>query len=148
MITDIEQGRNEIYVAVKNAWDGMTLDAAKNLDAVPKIIWPNVDSEQPTDVNLPWARVTILHGDREQVTLGATGTRVFRRSGMVIVQIFTPLRKGMVLSDHLSTVLEDAFDGVQTANGIWFRDVKTNEIGPEKWQQVNVIMEFQYDSLK
>jgi len=98
----------------------------------------------------PWSTTTLRHASGQQMTLGtATGTSRFAREGLLIVQIFTPAGKGLQEAYNLAKVVVDAYEGSTTPGGVWFRNVRLNEIGRDgRFFQMNVLVEFLYDELK
>lgn len=104
------------------------------------------DREETSD---PWATAAIRHADALQDTLGGVGNRSFRRVGVIIVQIFTPTGNGLQESYDLAKVVIDAFEGKASPGGVWFRNVRLNEIGHEgHFMQTNVLVDFRYDERK
>lgn len=142
--------RDEILAAFKAAWDGDPTSSSI------QVLYENVPGEPPTDVDAatgkvpPYVRVSARHFTGGQSTLaGATGTRTFRRDGAVTVQIFTPTGDGFTLSDSLVPIAKNAYEGAATASGVWFRNVRHNEVGTSgAWFQVNVIADFTYDEIR
>ena len=142
--------RDEIYGLFKTAWDG---DVASSSVLV---LYENVPGEPPDAVNTatgklpPYARVSVRHFTGGQSTLsGGLGRRTFSRNGAVTVQIFTPIGDGLALSDTLVPIARNAYEGVDTASGVWFRNVRHVEVGPTgAWYQVNVIADFTYDEIR
>lgn len=114
-----------------------------------KVIWPDVREEKPLGRE-PFARFTVQHANSRQATLtGTTGSRTWERNGLLTIQIFTPIGKGLQDSYTLAKVTSDAYEGVRTQSGVWFRDVGINEIGKDgEWQQVNVTAEFTYNEIR
>ena len=96
----------------------------------------------------PWARLSVRHARGQQETLpNPLGNRLFRRDGVIIIQIFTPLGNGLALSDQLAKLVMDAYESSSTS--VLFRNVQLNEIGPDgNWYQVNVVVEFEYSEAK
>jgi hypothetical protein len=111
-------------------------------------IYPNVAGDKPL-IAEPWARVNITHEDEAAGSLsGATGTQRWTRSGFLSVQVFTPTGEGLSNGHALTKIVQDAFEG-QTVDGIWFRNVRVNEIGPDgDYYQINVLIDFTYDEIK
>lgn len=109
------------------------------------------DVRQQRDSNeRPWSTTTLRHASGQQMTLGtATGTSRFARDGLLIVQIFTPAGKGLQDAYNLAKVVVDAYEGSTTPGGVWFRNVRLNEVGRDgRFFQMNVLVEFLYDELK
>ncbi len=142
-VADISQARDDILTFFKEAWD-----AGEDSEDL-LVIYDDVKKEVPKD-GAAWARVTVRHNSSVQSTLsGQTGKRRFEKNGTITVQIFTPYGKGLSLSDNLAIIAVDAFEGKATDSGIWFRNVRANEIGNDgPWFQTNVIAEFIYDQIK
>jgi hypothetical protein len=156
VVSDRAQARAEIYDLLNTAW---LADVASQ--DVP-LLWENKRppasvelSEAGEPVNAPsWARASIRHntdasGGQEASAGGdssGSGTRVYDREGVVIVQIFTTPGKGLHLADDLGTIAERAFQGKETVPGaVWFRNVRTFDVGRSgDWHQTNVVAEFSY----
>ena len=104
----------------------------------------------PPTGNTPWARVGLRHTRSEQATLAGTdGRRRFDRNGILTIQIFVPPGKGLAEASDLPKILQDAYEGVETTNGAWFRDVVVNEVGTDgDFYQTNVVALFEYDEIK
>jgi hypothetical protein len=67
----------------------------------------------------------------------------------VTVQVFVPNGQGVTLADRLCKIAAEAFEGRHTPGGVWFRNVRMREVGPDgPWVQHNVVAEFTYDELK
>lgn len=134
-----QQARDEMFDVLKAAWDTTTYD----------IFWEDVRKQRGKNEK-PWATVTLQHASGFQSTLsGAVGSRTFTRLGFITVQIFTPNGKGLQDAYDLAKVVSDAFEGTSTPGGVWFRNVRLNEVGRDgEFFQLNVIVEFRYDEVK
>jgi len=96
-----------------------------------------------------WARITVKHNISTQQSLGGPGGRIFNRKGIVLMEVYTPTGDGLTQARNLGTILANAFEGVSTPNGVWFRNTRLNEVEPEgAWSRVNVITEFEYDEVR
>lgn len=141
--------RDEILGLFNTAW--IALAPAVNGGLVPEIDWPGVDTGDYPPITKPRARIFIRHNGGGQRTFGETGNRRFQRTGFVTVQVFTPVtnRDGLTLLENLATIARDAYEGVGTASGIWFRNVRIQEAPTaDGANQANVIAEFEYQELK
>lgn len=145
----VGQAREEILSLFKAAWD-----AGDESDGV-LVLYDNDSRDPPaaqaTDLAAtPFARVSVRHSDGGQSSLAdESGIRRFARSGTIFVQVFTGRGIGLALSDALVATAIGAFEGERTAGGVWFRNVRAQEIGPDgAWHQVNVLAEFEYDELR
>jgi len=95
-----------------------------------------------------WIYATVQHYTGRQTTIG-NGLRRFERTGAFRAEIYTARGTGLSLSDAACKVVADAFEGQKSPSGIWFRNVRMDEIGPDGvWFRVDVIAEFRYDERK
>lgn len=102
-----------------------------------------VETTPPTST--PWARVTVRHTPGDHVL----GNTRFTRRGVVVTQLFTPLGDGLSQASDQAKIVVNGFGGEATPNGIWFRDVRLIDVGPEaSWRQENVLAFFAYDEIK
>lgn len=141
--------RDEILGLFNTKWTTDT--PALNGGAPIRVEWPGVDAGDPPPADKPYARITLRHTTSRQATFGPTGGRRFTRPGLITVQVFTPLSggQGLSLAEKCAIIARDAFEGRGTASGIWFRNARIQEIGPDgTWYQMNVLVEFVYDELR
>lgn len=97
----------------------------------------------------PFARIMVRHASGVQRTLGEVGHRMFNRSGVVVVTIYAPQEKGLSESIELAKVAVDAYEGKSSPNGVWFRNVRMNEVGRSgNFRLTNVLADFTYDETK
>lgn len=139
---------DEILGLFKVKWNTDT--AALNSGTPYPVEWPEVDQSAFPSVASPFARVRLRHLDAKQVTFGEVGNRRFESMGLVTIQVFVPLshKLGLSLVQNLAIIARNAYRGVGTASGIWFRNAKIIEVGPDRgWMQRNMVCEFQYDEL-
>lgn len=149
MSVTYSEGLNVARRLFWNAWRART--PGVNGGKVPEVRWPGVTKDTSPPTTEAWARFTIRHGRDGQRTLGSTGNRRFGRSGIITIQVFTPLVAGggLSLAENLAIIARDAYEGVGTPEGVWFRNVRITEVGDEgAWHQDNVIAEFEYDEIK
>ena len=139
------QAIDEMAAIFKTAWE---VTASQNGD---RIKWENVGTKSiPPDLNLPWARFVLRHATAFQATLSnAVGARRFRRLGILTVQLFQPIGKGLSGDVDLAKIVLDAYEGQTTTGGIIFREVVIQEVGPDgDFYQVNIVVSFEYDEVK
>ena len=84
----------------------------------------------------PWVRLTIEHGDGEQVSIGAA--RRWRQTGTVRVQVFAPVGEGggeaLAIADDVASV----FRGVSEP-GVRFAAPGLTRVGPgRRWYELQV----------
>jgi hypothetical protein len=146
---DITEARDGAMDILNTAWlaDAVTQDLV--------IGWEGVDQDRPQATQtgeagdmIAWGWANMRHVDGEAVTFGVAGRR-FRKSGVMTVQLFGPLTDGMTLLDSILTVVTEALEGTRETDGIWFDNVRVNEVGKDgPWFQSNVLADFQYDTLR
>jgi len=139
MSLTLAQARDEISNALK-----ATVDAYNASNPDVDIFWEDVEKAEKgaRDAHL---RAFIKFTDGDQMTLGSVGSRRFMRAGVVIVQVMTPFGDGFTLADTLGTVARNAFEGVSTPNGVWFRRTAVKSVGKTGgFQQTNVTANFEF----
>ena len=104
------------------------------------VAWPNAAFTPPDDE--PWVRLTIKGGDGRQVA--TTGRRI-RRSGVVIVQVFTPEGEGDAPARSIADEVAAIFEAM-TLDGVRFKAASNEVVGAhEGWFQINVEIPFSWD---
>ena len=136
-----EQARGETFEAFRDAWTGGGF-------ALSNVAWPDLEFTIPAG-NVPWARVSFDIVTSGQDGFGI-GTRKFRRSGLLAVQLFTPLGGGSTDAMNLAKIVTDAFEGQRTAGGVWFRSISgpTSVGASGGFNQTNLAVAFEYDEIK
>jgi hypothetical protein len=136
----VAEARDEILTLFKTAW-------GTNAPTVP-VFYDDLDETPPESG--AWVKVYVnLITARQASLAGSGGVRRWERFGQLYVQIFTESGLGLSLSDQLVTIVLNALEGATTPGGVWFRNVRPNEIGRDgKWWQVNVTADFVYDQIK
>ncbi len=133
-----KQANDEILSLLKVAWD----------TTGHKMFWEGVRDQRETNMS-SWAMVVVRHAAGQQDTLGGIGNRQFLRLGVVIVTINTLSTSGLSEGYNLAKVVADAYEGVSSPNGVWFRNVRINELGREgTFFQTNVLVDFEYYETK
>lgn len=139
MTATYEESYDDILTVFKTAWDTTGFTAQ----------YENLKFRKPTD-ETPWARVVIRHatGQQDSLSGGGSGT-LFNRTGVMIASIFVPAGEGLQRAMQLAKIVANAYEGTTTPRQVWFRNVRTNEVGPsDGWFQVNVLVDFTYDEVK
>lgn len=142
MSLTITAARDDMLKMVRDAHlSGSFLDA--------NLIYDDLIGSIP-ETELTWARATIRHAGGGQATLsGGLGRQRYTRTGILTIQLFSPSGEGLSSADISAKIFMDAFDGKSSANGVWFRKVRFNEIGPDgNFFNNNIIVEFEYDEIK
>jgi hypothetical protein len=133
-----KQAKDEMLDKFKAKWD---------LTGYP-VSYQDVRKQRPREDD-PWANVFINHASGGQRAFGGNNQRTFNRTGFITVQLFTPSGKGLQEAYDLAKVVSDAFEGIATPGGVWFRNVRLNEVGRDgEFFQLNVVVEFVYDEIK
>lgn len=145
-----ETARDEIQGLFKTAWDA---NAAAAAGEVPRVVWDGLDDKAQRDPQKPYAQVFVRHLNSPQRTLGRVGQRRFERQGLVWIQLRTPKAnsKGLSIASKLAIIARDAYEGVGTATGIWFRNTRIVEVGPEEsdpFYRIDILSEFNYQEMK
>jgi hypothetical protein len=110
--------------------------------------WDDVQKQRDQS-NDPWAVFVVKHATGSQKTLGGVGSRMFERTGIAIASIFTPTGNGLSDSYVLAKVVANAYEGKSSDNGVWFRNVRIQEIDSEgQFRQLNVLTDFEYTETK
>lgn len=140
-MTTMAQARDDMNGKLKAAVDAyLAANAGKTCD----LFYEDVEKAQ-SDGKGPHMRAFIKHNLGEHQTLGGVGHRRFSRAGIVMVQVMTPFGDGFTLDDTLATVARNAFEGVSTPNGVWFRRVAVKDIGKTGgYYQTNVTADFEF----
>lgn len=131
---------NEARAAIVNAfetgWASATL-----------VLHDNAPGEPP-DGTASWVRVSVRFYDGEQISLGPTGSRLFRRYGILTIQVFVIVGTSTYTIDGLVRTAKNIFEG-KTLSGVTFRNARQVTVGAdEKWWQENVVAEFWFDEIK
>jgi hypothetical protein len=138
---------DEMLAIFKAAWDAgatnPTLVSYPNVAPINGIVLPPATT-------LSWARVTIQHDEGNQQSLaGALGTQTWERGGILTVQIFVPMGEGLAEAHALAQIAVNAYEGVASAGGAWFRKVRVQETGSDgEFYAVNVLVDFTYTEVK
>lgn len=108
------------------------------------IAWPNVDFNQPATA---WVRFNIIYGDSQQTDFGGS-LHNERTSGVVIIQVFTPLNQGdaeaLGLADDVANIFRNWCGTNIRCRTPAIKDIGNDGFG---WYQVNVSIPFIYDEL-
>ncbi len=93
-----------------------------------------------------WARLSILPGTSVQGSLGQVDNRLYRNTGLVVIQVF--IKRGI-----WTKTAYDAADAIaaiyrgKTDNGIIYGAASVSAVGPSGgWFQVNVTVPYRWDS--
>ncbi len=131
-----KQATDEMLTMVKAAWD----------PTGHEMFYESVREQRETD-DTPWASTVIRHASGRQLTFGKPAQ--FERIGTIIVSVYAQVGKGLSDPYALAKILADAFEGQSSPSGVWFRNVRINEIGRDgQFTQVNMLTDFTYTEVK
>lgn len=109
------------------------------------------DNLKFTSPNPPekWVRVNVKFTEGNQSTLGGIDNRKFLRTGMVFIQVFTPINTSTDENDTLANNSLDLFDGVRLGQ-LWLYNgrIQTIGSGSGEFYQQNVIVEFTFEDIR
>lgn len=142
-VANRQEARNEMLALFKTAWD-----AGADTAGLP-VRYGDIDLDAAAPGSLGWARVILTHATGGQASLSnRSGVRTWDREGFITVQVFSLFGDGRVRNDSMVQTVIEGYEGATTDGGIWFRNVRSTEIGRSgDWYQTNVIVEFRYDEI-
>jgi len=97
---------------------------------------------------LPWVRMIIKQNEGRGQTIGGKGCRSFKRLGMILFQVFTPLYSGTYDGNDLCEKIIKIFEG-ENINNISYYNAFFSPTGPDgNWYQFNGNIEFSFSDKK
>lgn len=143
---DFIQAKDEIVQRFKEDWDALA-PAVVGLGSPPVVHWPDVNYASLPPVDAHWARLTVLWGADAGSTIGEAADRRFWRTGIVAVQVFSPLvDEGLIIGERLAKIARNAFERKRTPGGAWFRDLRVLHVGEtDGWRQINVTADVEFE---
>ena len=130
--------RNAILTAFLSMWGTTTLVAHDN------------QQFSPPDDRTPWIRHNIRFMDGWQASIGDPGNNLFRNTGMVVVQVFTPVGDFTYNNDVYCQTIYNHYKGNVSITGVRFSSTRIVTWGPEVgkvWYRQDVDVDFQFDDL-
>lgn len=121
---------------------------------VHPVIYPDVPLDTAAQACIDtgteaWARVTYKPNLRSQTSIAGPTKAKYTAEGIVIIEVYTPTGDGGQLNRSLTTLVETAYEGVSTPNGVWYRNVHTEGPVPDgPWSKSNVYAEWSYDEVR
>lgn len=138
------EARDDVYKLITDAWGD---EGPIDFEDKPR----NPQEEPiPPKTAIPWLRVKMVHTSGFQATLAnEIGQRRFRKGGVILVQIFTPLGSSLREPERLGILVNNALEGASTPHDVFIRNVRMNEQGSDgHWYLVRVDADFEYDSIR
>ena len=145
MSLTITQARDDMQSMLKAA-----IDASSYTDM--KIVYQDTHNTPPPTIPVsgdvdPWLAVEIQHFTGGQTSLGPVAR--YERRGQIRVSVYTEKGRGLSTSDEIAQIVLDAFEGESSAGGVWFRNCRIQEVGPDgAWSRVDVLIDFTYTQHK
>lgn len=132
------EARNNIHQAFVDNWN-------PSAPVVPYCF----DNENFDTKSLPeYVHLMVRQGTGGQWTLGKEGGRVYRRRGAVVIEVYSPVDRGLLRLDELTTAARDIFEG-ENHSQVMFNDGNIFGLKPEgRWARGDVSVFFTYDETK
>lgn len=112
-------------------------------------------NERVDPAQAPWVRLIFYHYESEQETLGSVGSRKYKRTGRVTVQIFVPLNLGTKRLAQLAQKAREAYEGKSRLVGpsgtstVWIQNVAVDTGVPDNnYHQYRVNADFSYEEIR
>lgn len=113
--------------------------------------YPDMPSPASRPPQGSWARVMVEDSDDagSNTLVGSRGNRRYETNGILTVEIYALSGDGRREAQRLAEVVLRAYRGRKTTGGVWFRRERVRDVGPDgTWYHVNVIVEYQYDTIE
>lgn len=148
MTATYDEATDTINSLLYNLW---VTNSAAIAGYVPAIYWPTIELPKEPPVDKCWARISRQTVIQSQANIaGADSVRRYTTRGLVSVQIFAPriiVNSGGVCI-ALGKLVQSAYRGITTSNGLWFRNVTLKELAADtRYNRCNVVSDFQYDEV-
>lgn len=150
MTCDAITALNDMNAMFLGAWKS---NAGKIVDYVPEVRWFGTEQLGKPDKDKFWVRHSTQGVSTPQTAMGGCEDELKRRYtayGLLFVQLFCPkhISNSLFLGRRLAQVAQSAYRGKQSPNGVWFRNVRVQELTPEEpWYRLNVVAEYEYDEI-
>lgn len=150
MITHPQQALDAMFKLFNDKWKA---GATAIVGYVPQIVWPLTDVRAIPAADKYWCRVSTQSVGEPLASLSEVvepGKRMYEPFGLLFIQLFVPKSdaQAAVRGLALATLARNSFKGVQTPNGVWFRESKINNLpDEEKSYRFNIIVEYEYNEI-
>lgn len=147
MTATYDEAKDEIFSQFYTAWKAQSAAIA---GYEPEAWWQNLEKPYKPPQDKFWVRVSTQSVIEEQSTFRDGVEKRYTGSGLVFVQLFCPKTLGDAdtLGGKLAEVARNAFRGKKTTGGVWFRNVRINNLEPEElFYRFNVVAEYEYDEV-
>ena len=154
MSTTPQGARKAIFAAVDARWASGSPAIVAPSQAPELRFQGQEKGELPLATNY-WARVSTQLATTRQsahvVDQVEASPVEFETRGVVFIQIFAPMTEptSYAKGELLAELAQRMFMASETANGVWFRNPRINELVPDKtWYRWNVIADYQFNQVK
>jgi len=148
MTATYSEATDTMNALLNNLW---VEHSASIVGYIPVIYWPDVELLKEPAVNTCWARMSRQTVVQSQANIaGADSVKRYTTRGLLSVQIFVPrlLTNSGTTRNALGQLVQLAYRGITTPNGIWFRNVTLKELPADaRYNRCNVVSDFQYDEV-
>ena len=148
------------YAIATDELNAIVFDAIQSgsiaiLGYIPEIRWQHTEKPAVPDAGVYWVQVSRRNIDENQSTIsslvGKPGGQNYETFGVQVINIFAPkldAEAGAKLA-ALSMLIRDAYRGVKSPSGIWFRSATSRERNPEgSWYTNTVSVDYIYNENK
>lgn len=146
MSLTITQARDDVFKMLRDALQASSFSGIR-------IKWEDAPADEVNAApdgsgSVPaYLMVSMTHYSGGQTSLGPRARH--ERKGLLRVEIRTQVGSGMSVSDELSQLVLDTYEGHHSARGVWFRNCRLQEMGADgNWSRVDVMIDFTYTQVK
>lgn len=137
-----ETARNDLSNFVRTIWEAAVTAAGH---AGAPLAYDNLNFTPPQDGE-PWGRLTVKFATGTRASLGSGSSASFRRGGALSLQVFTKIGSSTLTDDRIADNVVEALEDAGAVGVIWFRDVRKEDIGPDRsYHQSNIVVDFVFD---
>lgn len=152
MTYDSSDARDEMAnVLIGAKWASDPRWAALGFSGMPHIEWQGREGDQEPSESLPYIIWAARHADGGQDGFSSsTGTVNFESIGTIVAQCKAPLSsgKGFEVAERMAIITRNAYKGLATPCGVWFRRHRIEEVGAsDGWFIFNVFVDFTYNEV-
>lgn len=138
-MTNLVTIEDDLYRRLRTVWD-----ASDETTGVALVFDNTEQSTAPPETGtVAWARASVQIDDDSQSAFGH-GTVRMLTTGLLSVQVFVPVGKGLKQSKRIQQVILSAVRKHVTVNGVTFRGTQIVDAGTSgKWRQHNILAAFE-----
>jgi hypothetical protein len=150
-MTTYTQATDDMFGLFRAAWNA---GAAAIVGSIPPVVYQGVEPAAIIPADSYWCRVSRQSVYEKQATLKTAValdvSRRYNNTGLLFVQLFCPLSDSQAMDkgSRLAVLIRDAFRGKESANNVWFRNVRIRELASDEgYIMFNIIAEYDYDDI-